>query len=59
MLRLFGLQNNPFISAIVGVLGLAIGIGMHRTLITVIGVVLLLLGAFRLVTRGRRGEQDR
>ena len=51
MLRLFGLQNNPFISGILGVLGLVIGIGTHRPLITVIGVVLLLLGAFRLVTR--------
>lgn len=54
MLRLFGIQNKPVIGILLGLAGIVIGVASDRTLIAVIGVVILVVSGIRgLAARGR------
>ncbi|HEY7048862.1 MAG TPA: hypothetical protein VH373_16690 [Jatrophihabitantaceae bacterium] len=57
MLRLLGL--NPIARAVVGVALLAIGLGTHRLLLTIVGAVVLAVSAITLLPGSKTRSRDR
>jgi len=57
MLRLLGF--NPIAGALVGLVLLAVGLGTHRLLLTIVGAVVLAISAMALVPGSKTRGRDR
>jgi hypothetical protein len=57
MLRLLGF--NPIARALVGLVLLAVGLGTHRLLLTIVGAVVLAISAMALVPGSKTRGRDR
>ena len=61
MLKLLGIQLNPAVGAVIGIVALGLGLASDRPLITVIGAVLLVVSGVRAwnAWQGAGGERQR
>jgi hypothetical protein len=54
MLALFGAKLPPALGILLGLVGIVAGVASHRTLLVVVGVVVLIIGGIRTVAARRQ-----
>jgi uncharacterized membrane protein HdeD (DUF308 family) len=54
MLALFGAKLPPALGILLGLVGIVAGVASHRTLLVVVGVVVLIVGGIRTVAARRQ-----